>query len=62
MKIAVVGPAYPFRGGIAHYTTLLTAHLSAQHETRLYSFERQYPGDLVSGTQPDRSLCADRSD
>ena len=49
MKIAVVGPAYPFRGGIAHYTTLLTAHLSAQHETRLYSFERLYPAILYPG-------------
>jgi len=49
VKIAVVGPAYPFRGGIAHYTTLLTAHLSAQHETRLYSFKRQYPPLLFPG-------------
>ena len=57
MKIAVVGPAYPFRGGIAHYTTLLTAHLSAQHETRLYSFERQYPAILFPGrSQIDPSV------
>jgi glycosyltransferase involved in cell wall biosynthesis len=49
MKIAIVGPAYPFRGGIAHYTTLLASHLSAQHETRLYSFERQYPAILFPG-------------
>jgi glycosyltransferase involved in cell wall biosynthesis len=49
MKIAIVGPAYPFRGGIAHYTTLLTAHLSAEHEARLYSFERQYPSILFPG-------------
>lgn len=49
MKIAVVGPAYPFRGGIAHYTALLVAHLSVQHETRLYSFERQYPAFLFPG-------------
>ena len=49
MRIAVVGPAYPFRGGIAHYTTLLTSHLSTQHETRLFSFERQYPALLFPG-------------
>jgi glycosyltransferase involved in cell wall biosynthesis len=49
MKIAVVGPAYPFRGGIAHYTTLLTAHLAAAHETRLYSFARLYPAWLYPG-------------
>ena len=42
MKIALVGPIYPFRGGIAHYTTWWIAHLSAQRMTRLYSFGRQY--------------------
>ena len=49
MKIAIVGPAYPFRGGIAHYTVLLTSYLAAGHETRLYSFERQYPAWLFPG-------------
>ena len=44
-----VGPACPFHGGIAHYTTLLASHLSARHETRLYSFERQYPAMLFPG-------------
>lgn len=62
MKIAVVGPAYPFRGGIAHYTTLLTKHLSAGHETRLYSFKRQYPAWLFPGrsqTDPSSAPLAD---
>ncbi len=49
MKVAVVGPAYPFRGGIAHYTMLLASHLAIEHETRLYSFERQYPAWLFPG-------------
>jgi glycosyltransferase involved in cell wall biosynthesis len=49
VKIAVVGPAYPFRGGIAHYTTLLAARLSAEHDPRLYSFARQYPAVLFPG-------------
>ncbi len=49
MKVAVVGPAYPYRGGIAHYTTLLAAYLSAEHDTRLYSFARQYPAVLFPG-------------
>jgi glycosyltransferase involved in cell wall biosynthesis len=58
MKIAVVGPAYPFRGGIAHYTTLLTAQLAAEHDTRLYSFERQYPAIFFPGrSQIDPSLA-----
>ncbi len=49
MKIAVVGPTYPFRGGIAHYTTLLTSYLAAEHDVRLYSFQRQYPAFLFPG-------------
>lgn len=49
MRIVVVGPAYPYRGGIAHYTTLLSAHLQSQHETRLYSFQQQYPAWLYPG-------------
>jgi glycosyltransferase involved in cell wall biosynthesis len=49
MRIAVIGPAYPFRGGIAHYTTLLAAHLSAEHDTRLYSFKHLYPAWLYPG-------------
>jgi glycosyltransferase involved in cell wall biosynthesis len=49
MKMAVVGPAYPFRGGIAHYTTLLTSYLAAEHDTRLYSFKRLYPAGLYPG-------------
>jgi glycosyltransferase involved in cell wall biosynthesis len=49
VKIAIVGPAYPFRGGIAHYTTLLASHLTAEHDTRLYSFKQQYPTWLFPG-------------
>lgn len=49
MKIAVLGPAYPLRGGIAQYTTLLASHLAARHEIRLYSFAQQYPARLFPG-------------
>lgn len=49
MKVAVVGPAYPYRGGIAHYTALLVAHLSSAHDARLYSFRQQYPAWLFPG-------------
>ena len=27
MKVALIGPVYPFRGGIAHHTTLLAQAL-----------------------------------
>ncbi len=50
MRICVVGPTYPFRGGIAHYTTLLVQHLrEAGHRAPLLSFTRQYPRWLFPG-------------
>lgn len=50
MKICVVGPTYPYRGGISHYTTLLVKHLrETGHWTRFYSFTRQYPRWLYPG-------------
>ena len=59
MKVCVVGPTYPYRGGISHYTTLLVKHLrEAGHWTRFYSFTRQYPRWLFPGrTDKDPSLA-----
>lgn len=58
MQICVVGPTYPFRGGIAHYTTLLVKALrEAGHTTMLYSFTRQYPRWLFPG-KSDRDPSA----
>lgn len=49
MKIDLVGPSYPFRGGISYHTTLLFRHLKASHQTRFYCFRRQYPRFLFPG-------------
>jgi glycosyltransferase involved in cell wall biosynthesis len=49
MKFAVIGPTYPFRGGISHYTTLLVRHLRQQHDVCFYSYHRQYPRLLFPG-------------
>ena len=49
MKIALIGPSYPFKGGIAHYTTLLYRHLKARHEVAFFTFKRQYPEFLYPG-------------
>lgn len=57
MKFALIGPTYPFRGGIAHYTTLLYRHLKKRHEVRLFAFERQYPAWLFPG-KTDRDPSA----
>ena len=45
----IIGPTYPFRGGIAHHTTLLTQHLRQADDTLLISFTRQYPRWLYPG-------------
>ena len=49
MRIGLVGPTYPFRGGIAHYTTLLNRALAERHDVCFVSFTRQYPGWLFPG-------------
>lgn len=50
MKICIIGPTYPYRGGISHYTTLLVKHLlEAGHHVKLYSYTRQYPKFLFPG-------------
>lgn len=58
MKVILVGPVYPYRGGIAHYTAFLALALEeAGHTVRLISFRRQYPAWLYPGkTDRDPSL------
>jgi len=49
MKIAVIGPTYPFRGGISHYNTILCESLLKKHEVISISFTRLYPRFLYPG-------------
>lgn len=51
MKIAIVGPAWPYRGGIAAFSERL-AHqfISEGHQVRLYTFTLQYPSFLFPGS------------
>jgi glycosyltransferase involved in cell wall biosynthesis len=49
LRLGLVGPTWPFRGGIAHHTTLLAEALAAQHDLRFYSFSRMYPQWLYPG-------------
>ena len=57
MKIAMVGTAFPHRGGIAHFNALLYKTLeSRDHEMKIFSFSRQYPSLFFPGkTQYDDS-------
>lgn len=50
MRISLIGPTFPFRGGISHYTTLLYRHLAFSHDVTFYAFKRQYPSMLFPGT------------
>ncbi len=53
MKVALLGPTYPHRGGIAHYTTLLSrafAERIGASSLSMISFRRLYPGFLFPGT------------
>ena len=48
-KIAVVGLTYPFRGGIAHYSSLFVRALRQRYEVRFLTLCRQYPSILFPG-------------
>ncbi len=49
MRIVIISTAYPLRGGIAHYVSLLYKHLSDRHEVSIITFKRQYPKFLFPG-------------
>lgn len=50
MKIAIVGPAHPYKGGSAQHTTELAHRLSAAgHQVSLQSWRAMYPRALYPG-------------
>jgi glycosyltransferase involved in cell wall biosynthesis len=49
MRIALVGPVHPWRGGIAQYLGMLGEALMPHAEVRGVTFTRQYPGALFPG-------------
>jgi len=55
MKIVLVGPVYPYKGGIAHYTSLLHNALIKEHDITLISYKMQYPKLLFKSEQKDYS-------
>ncbi len=56
LRICLVGPAWPFRGGISHYNTSLARELALRHDLRVINFSRLYPDFLFPGkTQYDES-------
>lgn len=52
----MLGPTWPYRGGISHYTTLLFRALKKEHQVALGAVKRQYPMWLYPGqTDKDKS-------
>jgi glycosyltransferase involved in cell wall biosynthesis/SAM-dependent methyltransferase len=50
MRIAVIGPTHPYKGGVAQYTTELAHRLAgAGHRVSLVSWSHQYPKLLYPG-------------
>jgi glycosyltransferase involved in cell wall biosynthesis len=51
MRISIIGPAYPLRGGIAHHVFWLRRELTARaHIVQVVSFRKLYPRIFFPGT------------
>lgn len=49
MRVVVIGPVKPFRGGIAHSNTILCKNLAKKHRLLAISFKRLFPKWLYPG-------------
>ena len=50
MKITLLGPAYPYRGGLANYDERLIRQFNKEgHQANIETFTLQYPGFLFPG-------------
>jgi glycosyltransferase involved in cell wall biosynthesis len=51
MKIVLIGPTYPYRGGISHFNTLIAKELGKKNEIKIFSYYRRYPSFLYPGKE-----------
>ena len=49
MKITIISTFPPYRGGIAHFNTLLYNYFKKNHDVSVINFSRQYPNILFPG-------------
>ena len=54
-KIVLIGPVYPYKGGIAHYTSLMYQALAKKYDVEMISYKMQYPKLLFRKEQKDYS-------
>lgn len=52
-NIVLVGPVYPYKGGISHYTGLMYRALSEKYKVTMVSYKFQYPKLLYKKEQKD---------
>ena len=52
-KIAIIGPVYPYKGGISHYTGLLAKELKKTYDVQVFSYSLQYPKFMFKKEQKD---------
>lgn len=52
-KVVLIGPVYPYRGGISHYTGLMYRELVKDHDVEMISYKMQYPKILFHKEQKD---------
>lgn len=52
-KIVMIGPVYPYKGGISHYTGLLSKTLQKKYDVTVVSYKVQYPKLLFKKEQRD---------
>jgi glycosyltransferase involved in cell wall biosynthesis len=52
-KIVMIGPVYPYKGGIAHYTGLMCKNLKEKYDVDMISYKMQYPKILFKKEQRD---------
>ena len=52
-KIVMIGPVYPYKGGISHYTGMMYRELAKKYDVTMISFKMQYPKFLFKKEQKD---------
>lgn len=52
-KIILIGPVYPYKGGISHYTGLMYRELTKRYDVEMISYKMQYPKFLFHKEQRD---------
>lgn len=52
-RIIVIGPVYPYKGGISHYTGLFVRALKKKYDVCTISYSMQYPAILFRKEQKD---------